>query len=40
MIPLAPAYDIVSTAVYEQSTREMAFRVGDERLLDKITKDI
>ena len=36
---LAPAYDIVSTAVYEQSTREMAFRIGDERILDKITRN-
>lgn len=36
---LAPAYDLVSTTVYEQSTREMAFYIGEELLLDKITRD-
>ena len=35
---LAPAYDIVSTTVYESSTREMAFRIGGELYLDKISR--
>ena len=34
---LAPAYDLVSTAIYEQSTREMAFYIGKDLLIDKIT---
>lgn len=38
-IRLAPAYDIVSTTVYEQSTREMAFRIGGARSIDDITAD-
>jgi len=33
---LAPAYDLVSTIVYSSSTRNMAFRVGDEYSIDKI----
>ncbi len=37
-IRLAPAYDIVSTCVYPLSTREMAFRIGDARMLDEITR--
>ncbi len=37
-IRLAPAYDIVSTAVYDQSTREMAFRIGDARMLTDVTR--
>ena len=37
-IRLAPAYDIVSTCVYQKSTREMAFRIGDARMLDDITR--
>ena len=36
---LAPAYDLVSTTVYEQSTREMAFYIGEEMLIDKITRE-
>jgi serine/threonine-protein kinase HipA len=36
---LAPAYDLVSTTVYEQSTREMAFYIGGEILIDKISRD-
>ena len=36
---LAPAYDLVSTTVYEQSTRDMAFYIGGEILLDKITRN-
>ncbi len=35
---LAPAYDIVSTAVYESSTREMAFRIGGDLTLDRIDR--
>ena len=38
-IRLAPAYDIVSTAVYEQSTREMAFRIGGAPSLDDLGRD-
>lgn len=37
-IRLAPAYDIVSTAVYESSTREMAFYIGKHCFLDEIEK--
>lgn len=33
---LAPAYDIVSTAVYENCTKEMAFSIGGNYALDKI----
>ena len=36
---LAPAYDVVSTAIYEQSTREMAFGIGDVFSLDELTRD-
>jgi len=38
-IRLAPAYDIVSTSVYEESTRELAFFIGDTLLLDDLTTD-
>lgn len=38
-VRLAPAYDIVSTTVYEKSTREMAFFIGGELLLDDLTRD-
>ena len=37
-IRLAPAYDIVSTCIYQNSTREMAFRIGDARVLDDISR--
>ena len=37
---LAPAYDLVSTAVYEQSTRNMAFSIGGVYSLDEIDKDV
>ena len=33
-VRLAPAYDIISTAVYEQSTRDMAFCIGGEFSMD------
>lgn len=35
-IRLAPAYDIVSTAIYRGSSREMAIGIGGERNLDTI----
>ena len=38
-IRLAPAYDILSTSVYDSSTRDMAFRIGDEYSLDRINRD-
>ena len=38
-IRLAPAYDIVSTVVYEQSTRDMAFSVGGVRSIDDVDED-
>ncbi len=38
-VHLAPSYDIVSTAVYESSTRNMAFRIGGDLLLDDIRRD-
>ncbi len=33
---LSPAYDMISTAIYEASTREMSFNIGGKRLLDEI----
>ena len=38
LIRLAPAYDIVSTIVYETSTEKMALRVGDAYKLSDIRK--
>ena len=38
-IRLAPAYDIVSTVIYEQSTRNMAFSIGEAKALDDISRD-
>ena len=38
-VRLAPAYDIVSTTVYEQSTRDMDFRIGGVQTIDDITVD-
>ena len=38
-IRLAPAYDLVSTAVYESSTRDMAFSIGGVFRLDEIDRD-
>ena len=37
-IRLAPAYDLVSTTVYESSTREMAFSIGNALVVDEITE--
>lgn len=36
---LAPAYDILSTAVYESSTRDMAFYIGPEYRLSRINRE-
>jgi serine/threonine-protein kinase HipA len=36
-VRLAPAYDIVSTIVYEESTRDMAFHIGGEYSIDRMT---
>ncbi len=38
-VRLAPAYDIVSTVAYRESTREMAVTIGDAEVLDDITED-
>ena len=38
-VRLAPAYDIVSTAVYPESTREMAVYIGDALSLEAVTRD-
>ena len=38
-IRLAPAYDIISTTVYEQRTHDMAFRIGSAHTIDDITAD-
>lgn len=38
-IRLAPAYDIISTVIYEDSTREMAFNVGGERNVFSVNRD-
>ena len=38
-IRLAPAYDIVSTVIYEQSTRDMAFGIGGKLSLDELSRD-
>ncbi len=37
-ICLAPAYDIVSTCVYKNSTRDMAFSIAGEYNIDKINR--
>lgn len=37
-IRLAPAYDIISTVVYPASTRNMAFAVGGDYLIDDISE--
>lgn len=38
-VKLAPQYDLVSTAVYDSSTREMSFFIGDEITLGKIRRE-
>lgn len=37
-VRLAPAYDIVSTVIYKESTRDMAFSIGGEYAIDNITE--
>ena len=39
-IRLAPAYDIVSTVVYEQSTRDMAFSIAGICSTDEINEEV
>jgi serine/threonine-protein kinase HipA len=36
---LAPAYDIVSTCVYKESTKKMAFAIGGSETIDEVTRD-
>jgi serine/threonine-protein kinase HipA len=36
---LAPAYDIVSTCVYKESTKKMAFAIGGNETMDEVTRD-
>lgn len=38
-IRLAPAYDIISTMVYEMSSKELSIAFGRENRIDKITMD-
>ena len=38
-INLAPAYDIMSTTIYEGSSREMAIGIGAERNIDNINRE-
>ncbi len=38
-VRLAPAYDVISTAVYESSTRDMAMSIAGRYSLDEITRD-
>lgn len=38
-VRLAPAYDILSTCVYEGSSRDMAIGIGGEFSIDKITRE-
>ena len=38
-IRLAPAYDIISTTVYEASTREMSFHIGGRYLIEEIDRE-
>ncbi len=38
-VRLAPAYDIVSTVVYESSTRDMAFQIGGDLSINDIDRN-
>lgn len=38
-IHLAPAYDIISTVIYQGSSREMAIGIDGERNIDRITRE-
>lgn len=37
-VQLAPAYDVVSTTVYDMSTRNLAFRIGSALTIDEISE--
>ena len=39
-VRLAPAYDIVSTTIYEKSTRDMAFYIGGVISLDDLSREV
>lgn len=36
---LAPAYDMISTVIYDSSTRDMSFNIGGMRIIDSINED-
>lgn len=36
---LAPAYDLLSTIIYDESSKDMAFNIGGEYNLDKINRE-
>lgn len=38
-VRLSPAYDMISTAIYERSTKEMALGIGGAYMLDKIRRE-
>lgn len=38
-VRLAPAYDMISTTVYEQSTRDMSFYIGGALSLDDLSRE-
>lgn len=38
-ISLAPAYDMISTVIYESATKDMSFNIGGNRNLDRIDED-
>ena len=38
-IRLAPVYDLLSTVIYESSTRDFSLFIGKENNLDKITRE-
>jgi serine/threonine-protein kinase HipA len=38
-ISLAPAYDMISTVIYESATKDMSFNIGGIRNLDSIDED-
>ena len=38
-ISLAPAYDMISTVIYESATKDMSFNIGGTRNLDDIDED-
>ncbi|MCR5715677.1 MAG: HipA domain-containing protein [Lachnospiraceae bacterium] len=38
-VSLAPAYDMISTVIYESATRDMSFHIGGDRNLDRIREE-